>query len=131
MKANNLPSDQDSDEFSARLEEAMQVLEEIVDDRGLLAHVQEPLRRRFLMAAGRVSRPGKLERLALSKARIRKGFVQRRDADEQLLNTTRIRRERDNPIFLTPRNQGKSAVESPQPIGKLVKQRKCYVCQTL
>jgi NAD(P)-dependent dehydrogenase (short-subunit alcohol dehydrogenase family) len=130
MKAKNSTSPQNGEDFPARIEEATQTLEDVVDNWGLLAHVEEPLRKRFLIAAGRVSRPDKLERLALSKARIRKGEIDRRDADEQILDRTRIRQERGNPIFLTPRNKAGHQTEPLHSIGELIRQRKCYVCQT-
>ena len=51
-----------------RVEEISALLEEIVEDRGLLAGLPEPVRRRFLVAAGRVSRPTKDEMRKLHRA---------------------------------------------------------------
>ena len=111
------------EEFLSRVRDAMQTLEAVVENRGLLAGVDEPLRKRFLIAAGQVSRPDKLGRLALSKARIRKGEIDRRDADEKILTKTRIRQQREIPIFLTPRKQTIAREDPPQSLGELVKQR--------
>jgi NAD(P)-dependent dehydrogenase (short-subunit alcohol dehydrogenase family) len=119
-----------TEEFLAQLLEATRILEAVVENRGLLAHIDEPDRKRFLIAAGRVSRPHKLERMALSKARVRKVELDRRDADESILQRTKIRQERENPIFLTPKNRIGDRHHLEEPIGELVTQRKCYVCRT-
>ncbi len=130
MKEKQPTSPPDRREFITRIREATQTLEAVVGNRALLVDVDEPVRKRFLIAAGQVSRPDKWGRLALSKARIRKGEIDRRDADELVLARTRIRQERGNPIFLTPRNTLLHQEPGPRIIGELVKQRKCYVCRT-
>ncbi len=79
------------------------LLEDIYEDRGLLADVPTELRERFLTAAGRVSRPDKGARKKLARARIRKAKLKKREQDEAVLDKTGIREMRTNPIFLTPR----------------------------
>ena len=113
-------------DLTPRATAAAELLESIVDDRGLLAHLDEDLRQRLLMAAGRVARPSKDDRRRLARARRKK---QRKEAvaqDTQLLDQTGIRRGRANPIFQTPRRRGEAP---PPPIGTLHEERTCYVCR--
>ena len=51
-----------SDSLATRLQTAVELLEEIVADRTVLADIPEPERNRLLNAAGRVSRPDALDR---------------------------------------------------------------------
>ncbi len=122
-----------------RIEEAADLLEELVEDRSLLVDVHEDLRTRFLKAAGRVSRPGKRERRALARARHRREKQERRKDDEALLDQTGIREARENPIFETPRRleafhdvpdsrDGGQERTTSDPIGDLNFERACYVC---
>lgn len=107
---------------------AAELLEAIVEDRGLLADLDEPLRKRLLIAAGRVSRPDATARRQLNRERQRRRKEARREADRELLDQTRIRQLRDNPIFQTPRRRG-----DPPPkdkvIGHVSEERVCYVCR--
>ena len=137
-------------DIDEKIEEATQLLEALVEDRTLLVGIEEEKRNRFLMAAGRVSRPGKHKRRALAKARQRKRKKDKRQADQELLDNTGIREERENPIFQTPRRleafHGKGevagrrlldgpksrgddeTVETSSPIGQTTEERDCYVC---
>ena len=111
--------------------DAVDLLEAIVDDRGLLAEVEPELRQRLLIAAGRVSKPSGKDRRALKQARQRKEKEQQREADRALLDRTGIRQLRENPIFLTPRRLGEAPADAPPPppIGKVSRERVCYVCR--
>lgn len=110
---------------------AVRLLEAIVEDRGLLADVEPELRQRLLIAAGRVSKPTGKERRALKQARQRKERALHREADRALLDQAAIRKLRENPIFLTPRRQGQAPRDEPPPppIGRVSKERVCYVCR--
>ena len=131
-------------DLKQKIEEATELLEQLVEERELLAHIDEDERNRFLMAAGRVSRPGKRERRALARERRRKRKRKKREEDQQLLDKTGIRKERENPIFKTPRRveafhdvgeEETKENESPceevrtsSPIGQTNEERDCYVC---
>lgn len=118
------------DNLSARLEAASELLEALIEDRGLLAGVEEPIRKRFLIAAGRVSHPDKAAKRRLVRVRRREADRSRKDRDQLLLDQTQIRKLRENPIFQTPRSQGGRA-EPPPPIGVVEDERCCYVCQAM
>ncbi len=132
-------------EFKRRIEEATELLEELVEDRTLLVDIDEEQRTRFLTAAGRVSRPGKHKRKALARARQRKRKREEREADQQLLDKTGIRKARENPIFKTPRRieafhdvdedttesgdgGAEESTNTSAPIGQTASERSCYVC---
>ena len=133
-----------------RLLESSELLESIVADRGILVGVDDALRERFLIAAGRVSRPNKRQRKALARARQRVGRSERKRADQELLDQTGIRKLRLSPIFETPRRiaqhagkvtdgltgKGADAAGSDQSrsemspsIGRVGEERICYCCR--
>jgi NAD(P)-dependent dehydrogenase (short-subunit alcohol dehydrogenase family) len=90
------------DEFPARLLAATALLEELCADRGPLSLLDEPLRRRFLEAAGRVSRPDRPAARQLAKAFRKAEKEERRAADEAILSSSGIRTLRRAPVFPTP-----------------------------
>lgn len=98
-----LPSSGDSRSVSERLRDALALLEAITADRSLLLAVDKATSERLLMAAGRVSRPDKAARKALSKAREKINRIAERDDNDATLSKTGIRKLRENPIFETPR----------------------------
>lgn len=114
--------------LAERLERAAELMEAIIADRGLLVDVSEEVRKRFLIAAGRVSHPDKMAKRKLNRAGRRKNHHEKKDRDTQLLDQTQIRKLRANPIFQTPRHQAPLA-ESPPPIGEVEHARICYVCR--
>ena len=121
-----------SPEERARYEAAVELLESIVADRGALATVDPELRKRFLIAAGQVSRPDKASRRVLARAQQRKAKRDRRASDQQILDQTGIRQKRANPIFRTPRrlaSHGEAPLPTPPPVGTVSESRGCYVCQ--
>lgn len=111
-----------------QIEEATELLESVVEDRSLLVELDPELRERFLVAAGRVSRPDRSERKTLSRARRRLKKVDKKRSDRALLDLAGIRQLRANPIFETPRRKGEAEAESP-PIGNVSDVRICYVCR--
>ena len=116
-----------------RIEDVTALLEAIVDDRALLADTDPELRERFLIAAGRVTRPDGKARRKLNKATQKKKKVAQREEDRALLNQTAIRKLRENPIFETPRRQEQAEESSPTwenpPLGHTHEERLCYVCR--
>jgi NAD(P)-dependent dehydrogenase (short-subunit alcohol dehydrogenase family) len=88
---------------SERLRDAVALLEALQADRSLLLEVDKETSERLLVAAGRVSRPDKAARKALSKAREKINRIAERDDADATLSQTGIRKLRENPIFETPR----------------------------
>ncbi len=111
-----------------QIAEVTTLLERIVEDRGLLAHLSEPVRRRFLIAAGRVSRPTQHEQRALHRAYRKLRKEARRAKREAALSATGIREKRAETVFRTPRlteAAGRPDWDWPE----LDEPRNCYVCK--
>ncbi len=111
-----------------QVEEATRLLEAILEDRGLLAQVPPDLRRQFLTAAGRVSKPDGPARRQLSRAHQKRDKNEKRSADRTLLSLAGIRQARENPIFQTPRRTRETPVDRT-PLGHVHEERVCYVCR--
>jgi NAD(P)-dependent dehydrogenase (short-subunit alcohol dehydrogenase family) len=118
----------------------VRVLETAAEDRGVLAELPIELRRRLLVAAGRVSKPSRAEQRDLAKTFRRKERTERRASDAAALDATGIRALRREPVFRTP--AGERALppgaappppppSAPPPSGAppLREPRKCYVCK--
>jgi NAD(P)-dependent dehydrogenase (short-subunit alcohol dehydrogenase family) len=117
-------------DVTAKIEDAAELLEAILADRGLLAQLDPDLRQRFLMAAGRVSKPDMVARRQLKRRLMRNEKIHKRDEDRALLSRAGIRQMRENPIFRTPRRKGDPQVEvKPPPIGRIHEERVCYGCR--
>jgi len=113
-----------------QIAEASDLLEAIIADRGLLADLDPELRKRFLMAAGRVSKPDKAARRKLARRHQYRKKVVRRDKDRALMSKASIRQLRDNPIFQTPRRLGDPEPEPERtPIGEVSEDQVCYACR--
>ncbi len=121
---------------TGRLRACLETLEAVVEDRGLLAGLDERTRKRLVMAAGRVSRPDRAELRTLRKARQRLAREAARAADEAALSGTGIRVRRSAPVFATPAPLPPGtppphiAPEGAAPPRPLQDPRKCYVCKT-
>jgi len=117
----------------AALQAATELLERVVDDRRLLVPIEESLRKRLLMAAGRVSRPTKDEQRHFHRAYRRERKKARRLKQEALLQRTGIREKRREEVFRTPSlTAGDAAAEATPPVDQWVKlddPRNCYVCK--
>jgi NAD(P)-dependent dehydrogenase (short-subunit alcohol dehydrogenase family) len=119
---------------------ALDVLEKLADDRGLLLHAPQSVQDRLLRAAGRVAHPGRAARRQLTRARRQRRRASDEDhahRDERILATTGIRR-RDRQLLL----RGAAApqpFDAPQPPhmdvdpaefhGPLHAPRNCYICK--
>ncbi|MCC6556981.1 MAG: oxidoreductase, partial [Polyangiaceae bacterium] len=96
-------ADRDDAPFTAdEIGRAAEILEALAERRGLLAGVEGELRRRLLVAAGRLSRPERVEQRELAKAFRRRDREERKAADGALLDATGIRTARRAPVFQTP-----------------------------
>ncbi len=115
----------------SEIEAAVRLLEAAADDRGVLAGVDDELRRRLLVAAGRISRPSRAEQRDLSKAFRRRKRLARRASDESVLGETGIRVLRAAPVFRTPEPAlpPASAARDEGAGPELREPRKCYVCK--
>ena len=114
-------------DFEERALAAAELLEDIVANRGLLAELDQPMRKRLMMAAGRIAHPDAKAGRKLTRAKIKKEKERKRLQGEELLERTAIRKLRANPLFKTPRrNRGQ---KPPPPVGTLEDPRTCYVCQ--
>ena len=111
-----------------RIEDATRLLEAIVEDRALIADVSHEARERFLIAAGRVSKPDMEARRQLKRQLMRNEKREKRKEDRALQSTAEIRQLRKNPIFRTPRKKGDPESSRP-PLGDLHEKQLCYVCQ--
>ncbi len=127
-------SNDDSHKLREQLLASAELMEKLVHDRGLLVDIEDEVRERFLIAAGRVSRPNKRSRKALARARLKVDRVGKKKADQELLDRTGIRKMRESPIFLTPRRIAQYAGHEPPgelstAIGTIGEERICYCCR--
>ncbi|MDB4949341.1 MAG: short-chain dehydrogenase/reductase [Gemmatimonadetes bacterium] len=117
--------------FPERARAAAALLEQIVDDRALLAGLTKDERRRLMTAAGRVSRPDADDRRKLLKASKRGRKEARVQRAESVLDEVGIRRLRREPVFATPTlfpPTGFDAAGEPRGSESLETQN-CYVCK--
>ena len=119
--------------WAERVAESVEVLEAIVDDRGLLAYIDDALRETLLRLAGQVMHPDQIERLRLARVRRRKHRLELRKADDEILDATGIRLARAKPVFETPFRTAPSelplergASEPPPRVGEA---QNCYICK--
>ncbi|HEY0988490.1 MAG TPA: SDR family NAD(P)-dependent oxidoreductase, partial [Kofleriaceae bacterium] len=99
--------------LDARVQEAIDLLEELAGDLRALAELDEALRIRLVTAAGQLSRPDRHSRKALGKVLARQRFRARRDADRAVLDQTGIRALRREPVFRTPLPRPAMALDAP------------------
>ena len=87
---------------AARLREAIEALEAVVRDRGLLGDLPLEDRHRLLAAAGDVFNPDVVQRRQWGKALRRREKAAKQRHDENVLAETGIRVLREKPVFTTP-----------------------------
>ena len=112
-------------------------MEALVADRARLAQLPEETRERLLRACGQLMRPDALDKSRFRKARRRKRLVERRAADEAVLDRTAIRNQRLALVYPTPELRGdgpeqpgfRDAPAAPASPGELVDARNCYICK--
>lgn len=110
------------------LKRCIQTLETILQDRGVLARAPEEIRIALMVAAGRVSRPNRVEALKLSRELRNQKKQVLETQDRKTRATTAIRQARSAYVFTAPtwRGAGRALEEDS---GELQKPRFCYVCK--
>jgi NAD(P)-dependent dehydrogenase (short-subunit alcohol dehydrogenase family) len=108
------------------LRKAIETLEALVADPALAAALSKEEHVRLMAAAGRLSRPSKIERLKISRT-IRKEKHRRvLRADREAVASTGIREARKKDVFAAP---GKLLPAPGSPAEEVRKPRACYVCK--
>lgn len=104
-----------------------EILEAVSEDRALLAALPEEERVALMMAAGRFSRPARLELTKKNKAirKVRRQLVQAQDRATRAQADIRVARE--TAVFCAPAEVPRERrVDGPE----FSKPRSCYVCKT-
>ncbi len=116
----------------ADLEAAAELLESVIEDRGVLAVADEDLRKRLLIAAGRVASPLGHERKLLARELRRRRKRAMAVRDEERRRSTGIRQARSHPVFQTPKGGAPKEPlgEELLPGPELERSKHCYVCKT-
>src|SRR5690242_9053617 len=110
------------------IKRCIETLQALVSERGHLAQVPEELRIALLCAAGRLSRPNKIESLKLSRA-LREQNKKKLDAQDRAVRaSTAIRQARQAPVFAAPSPLLLDQQPQRENI-ELSKPRYCYVCK--
>ena len=117
------------DDLTRRVDDAIELLESIHDDRGQLAELDEGRRIRLLRAAGLVVHPDPVAKRELVRAARRKKVRDRRATDELALERSGIREKRRAQVFTTPLPRPKEAPEQEPSARSVIEPRKCYVCK--
>ena len=128
------PDTNDPASLTGRLRAAADLLESIAENRGLLANVPEAERKRFLQAAGLVSRPDAIDRRRLVKATKRKRKDEKVRKAESVLAATGIRKLRRQTVFTTPNfvlpaDFEQHDVEDNADFTEVLEAQNCYVCK--
>ena len=123
-----------SEEIAGQLVDAIEALEAVIADRGLLELLPEEDRSRLLAAAGDVFCPDVGQRRRLVKARKRRRKEEKRDRDESRLSETGIRTLRSKPVYSTPNvfppaDFEQREIESDPGFREVVEPQNCYICK--
>ncbi len=119
-------------ETAERLREAIDLLESVVHDRGLLGLLSVEERARLHEAAADIFNPDVAQRRRFTKAQRREQKAARIGADESLLADTGIRVLREKPVFTTPNFHPPEAFERSADAGparETLAAQHCYVCK--
>ncbi len=105
------------------LRRAVELMQAIVLDRALIAGIPEALRVSLMTAAGKLSRPNKIEFVKQARAirKIRKAQVSRHD--RAVRNSVEIRQARETPVYIPPERR------ETGPERELKTPRFCYACK--
>ena len=106
------------------------VLEQIEADRSLLTGLTEELRIALLVAAGKLSRPTRDDRIRVAKAFRRTKKNAEKTHDREARAATEIRAARRAEVFVAPPElvSAHAVDERPDEARELKKARGCYVC---
>jgi NAD(P)-dependent dehydrogenase (short-subunit alcohol dehydrogenase family) len=122
-----MDQDQENETVShAEATACLEVLERLVKNRTLLGVFNDEERRKLLMAAGMISRPGRLELTRLAKERRRAKRRKENAKDRELRAETAIRAARRSSVFVSP-----ARVSFPEMSTEryLEREQNCYVCK--
>ena len=119
--------------FLDRVQVAIELLESVISDRGLLLQIAPADRQRLLQAAGHVYAPDAAARRQLVRASSRRRKAEKIEQENRVLNQTGIRALRRQPIYTSPN------VFPPEPFQQrevkdpefreAVEPQHCYVCK--
>ena len=117
-----------------RINHAARLLEEIADNRALLASVPEDDRNRFLLLAGQVSRPDAILRRQLlkeTKRRLKATKVQRIEAAFSKTGIRKLRKEVvfTSPNVFPPEHFEQHEIANDDEFREAVERMNCYVCK--
>ncbi|HEY1098744.1 MAG TPA: SDR family oxidoreductase [Myxococcota bacterium] len=131
--------------FSAALDAALLLLQQVADDRAVLVDVDAEKRQRLQQLCGAIARPDLKDRKKLQKALLQQEHQAKKAADDDRRKDTGIRQLRAQPVFITP--QLTAPIDATQTVesaehddvvdnvdaadadGELHHQRICYVCK--
>jgi NAD(P)-dependent dehydrogenase (short-subunit alcohol dehydrogenase family) len=101
------------------------MIEELIQNRSVLSQLSQEDRQAFMMAAGRISRPERLEIMKLAKKYRRSEKSKRLKADRVTRAHTEIRKVREAAVFEAP----KQLTAGAEVERYLNEPRSCYVCK--
>jgi NAD(P)-dependent dehydrogenase (short-subunit alcohol dehydrogenase family) len=111
----------------SEVQACVELLRKILNNRACLGTIPQELRKDLLMAAGRVSRPERIEISKLAKIYRRTKRKKEKGKDREATAATAIREARKNAVFTPPPlSLPNPEIERP----KLNYPRACYVCKT-
>ena len=108
--------DTDEREWIEALARCADVLEAVVADHSRLAALDLDLRRRLLIAAGRISRPDKLSKRGLTRAFRRRERDELRRTDLERLERTGVRRPALRPLSTPGPTVARGRAAAPNPL---------------
>src|SRR6478609_1110500 len=121
------------EELAARLKAATELLESVVQDRGLLGALSVEERTRLLSAAGDVHNPDLVQRRLWAKSLRKREKAAKLARDESALAETGIRVLREKPVYTTPNVTPPADFESADldetDLRELIEPQHCYVCK--
>ncbi len=120
--------------LSGRLQAAIELLEQVAENRALLAGLSDAERVRLFQAAGKIHTPDLNARRQLVKAKVRQRKVEKVRRDDAKLNETGIRKLRQRPVFTTPNvlppvGFEQQEVEGDPEFREVVEPQNCYICK--
>ncbi len=121
-------------DLAAQLKTAVEILEQVVANRAVLAQIPVEERTRLLKVAGEVFCPEVDERRRLVKAKVRQRKQEKIQRDQTRLNETGIRKLRREKVFTTPNvfpptNFIQSEVTNDPEFREVVEPQNCYICK--
>lgn len=132
----DVPTD---DALRVRIQDAVELLEAIVEDRSLLAEGDPEDQRRLIHAAGKVWTPDETRRRQLTRALARQRKAEARRRREEALDDTGIRTLRRRPTYTTPNvyppalpgggERGQADAEADDSSANDVGRQHCYGCK--